>query len=60
MEQLQIFEMTAELDEQNSAIDENDEINENSEEETNKTTSSTRHTHSTLYILNYSIFFTKF
>ncbi len=36
MEQLQVFEITAEIDEQNSSIDESDEVNENEKTKNNK------------------------
>jgi hypothetical protein len=36
MEQLQIFEMVAEIDEKNSSHDDNDELNENEKQKNNK------------------------
>jgi hypothetical protein len=54
MEQLQVFEMTAEIDEQNSLIDESDEVNENekqknNEQEKNKTTAGKNQHHPIFY-----------
>jgi hypothetical protein len=52
-EQLQIFEMTADLDEESSVIDGDDELNENNDkeendDEKNKTSSSMYHSYPTL------------